>query len=252
MDLRGNKSSLGPKDRAAFRLYKAGVNCYVVFCHESCFDYAHARVMTMTAKPANSVAAVVVTHDRLSLLKNCVAALRAQTRPLDAIIVADNGSTDGTREWLAGESDLKVVSTQANLGTAGGYYTGMKAAHDQGYDWLWIMDDDGLPDVDCLRQQLAIEREDLLFRGALVLAPDDRNFLSLGYGLGSPPVFVQDRAVAEKYAQDGLLWGAIAMTSGGPFLDDERQGSVTVGTAGRQARRSVFFQPPPFPAGEKS
>jgi rhamnopyranosyl-N-acetylglucosaminyl-diphospho-decaprenol beta-1,3/1,4-galactofuranosyltransferase len=169
--------------------------------------------MIMSAMPANSVAAVVVTHNRLSLLKRCVATLRAQTRPLDAIIVVDNASTDGTAEWLARESGLKVI-TQANLGGAGGFYTGMKAAYDQGYDWLWCMDDDGLPDVDCLRQLLTVEREDLLFRAPLVLDPEDRSFLSLGYGLGSPSVFVQDRAVAEKHAQDGLLWGVAAMTNG--------------------------------------
>ncbi len=90
----------------------------------------------------------------------------------------------------------------------------VKVAYDQGYDWLWCMDDDGQPAVDCLRQLLAVEREDLLFRAPLVLDPDDRNFLSLGYGLGSPPVFVQDRALAENHAQDGLLWGTVAMSNG--------------------------------------
>ncbi len=75
----------------------------------------------MPTKPANSVAAVILTHNRLSLLKRCVAAVRAQTRPLDAIIVVDNASTDGTREWLAQESDLKVITAQANLGGPAGF-----------------------------------------------------------------------------------------------------------------------------------
>ncbi len=52
----------------------------------------------MPNKP--SVAAVVVTYNRKVLLKECLDALLAQTRPLDSIIVVDNASTDGTRVFL--------------------------------------------------------------------------------------------------------------------------------------------------------
>lgn len=42
------------------------------------------------------IAAVFVTYNRLSLLKECIQALIAQTYPLDKIIVVNNSSTDGT------------------------------------------------------------------------------------------------------------------------------------------------------------
>ena len=113
----------------------------------------------------------------------------------------------------------------------------------------------GCPLSDCLRQLLAVQRKDLLFRAPLVLDPDDRNFLSLGYGfLGSPLVLVQDRAVAEKYAQDGLLWGVAAMTNG---VLIHRQVMGTIGFKLRQlfmwgdeveylrrAKMGVFSWPP--------
>lgn len=46
------------------------------------------------------IAAVVVTYNRLDLLKECINSIRQQTRKLDEIIVVNNSSTDGTLEWL--------------------------------------------------------------------------------------------------------------------------------------------------------
>lgn len=46
------------------------------------------------------IIAVVVTYNRLSLLKRNLDCLR-QNKPLSSIIVVNNGSTDGTAEWLA-------------------------------------------------------------------------------------------------------------------------------------------------------
>ena len=46
-----------------------------------------------------SIAAVVVTHDRLDKLTVTVARLLDQ--PVDHVIVVDNASTDGTAAWLA-------------------------------------------------------------------------------------------------------------------------------------------------------
>ncbi|RZK13649.1 MAG: glycosyltransferase, partial [Hymenobacter sp.] len=75
-----------------------------------------------------TVAAVVVTFNRLADLKKCLDTLREQTRPLDTIFVINNGSTDGTDEWLATQPDLRVT-TQANLGGAGGFATGIDTAY---------------------------------------------------------------------------------------------------------------------------
>jgi len=48
----------------------------------------------------NQVLAIVVTYNRLEMLKQCVEHLQAQTFPCDILIV-DNASTDGTRVWAA-------------------------------------------------------------------------------------------------------------------------------------------------------
>lgn len=98
-----------------------------------------------------SVAAIVVTCNRLSLLKECIQALRSQTRKPDEIIVIDNASTDETPKWLAEQKDLTVVR-QENLGSSGGQYTGIKTAYQKQHDWFWCMDDDTIPHADALEK----------------------------------------------------------------------------------------------------
>ncbi|MGI4734728.1 MAG: glycosyltransferase [Janthinobacterium lividum] len=100
-----------------------------------------------------TVAAVVVTYNRLADLKKCLVTLREQTRLLDAIFVINNGSTDGTAEWLATQPGLTVI-TQSNLGGAGGFAKGIDVAYQAGHTWLWCMDDDCLAAADALERLL--------------------------------------------------------------------------------------------------
>lgn len=96
------------------------------------------------------IIAVIVTYNRLPLLKKCIQAVQEQTRKPDSIIVINNGSTDGTTEWLAGENVYSF--TQENNGGAGGFNSGIQKAYTQGADWIWLMDDDTIPQNDALEQ----------------------------------------------------------------------------------------------------
>ena len=101
----------------------------------------------------SNIAAVVVTYNRLELLRQCVEALRTQTSSCDILIV-DNASTDGTDQWLASQPDLHYRNTGSNLGGAGGFNFGMRWAVEAGYDYVWVMDDDTLPQPDALEKLL--------------------------------------------------------------------------------------------------
>lgn len=107
-------------------------------------------------RAAGSVAAVVVTYNRRGLLLECIDALRAQTAPVDIMIV-DNASTDGTGEALMPlrkSGAITYMNTGANLGGAGGFQYGIRRAVEAGYDYVWIMDDDSMPAPDALQALL--------------------------------------------------------------------------------------------------
>lgn len=100
---------------------------------------------------SKKVGIVVVTYNRLKLLKEVIDSLRAQTYQNHQIVVINNGSTDGTPEWLAEQADLKVI-TQGNLGGAGGFHTGMKWVAENAFDLCWVMDDDVVCHLDALQE----------------------------------------------------------------------------------------------------
>ena len=99
----------------------------------------------------NKVASIVVTYNRLYLLQECICSLRNQTYEQMQIIVVNNGSTDGTSEWLKKQTDLFVIE-QENLGGAGGFYAGLKYACEHGYEYSWIMDDDVVAENNALEK----------------------------------------------------------------------------------------------------
>lgn len=103
----------------------------------------------------NKICTIVVTYNRLALLKECLKAIEVQTTPVDKIIIVDNNSTDGTREWLQNlqQENIECIF-QGNEGGAGGFHTGIKAAFEQGFEWIWLMDDDVEPTPHCLSELL--------------------------------------------------------------------------------------------------
>jgi rhamnopyranosyl-N-acetylglucosaminyl-diphospho-decaprenol beta-1,3/1,4-galactofuranosyltransferase len=119
------------------------------------------------------VIAVVVTYNRKKLLAECISAIRNQTYPVDKILVINNGSIDSTEAWLRKQPDVHFI-TQKNLGSAGGFYTGIKKAFQESYSWIWLMDDDGNPKEDALEKLLEPNLDDLCLRTCAVINKEDK------------------------------------------------------------------------------
>lgn len=101
---------------------------------------------------------VVVTYNRLELLKLNISALERQTYRLSKIYIVNNCSTDGTGEYLAQYDNnplFEIITLDKNIGGAGGFSTGIRKAVTDHCQWVWVMDDDTIPDEHALMRLMA-------------------------------------------------------------------------------------------------
>lgn len=112
------------------------------------------------------VASIIVTYNRKDLLIKCLEANVNQSYKLSEIIIINNASTDGTEILLEEfkkdnkDSNITVYNLDSNLGGAGGFNEGIKRAVPKKYDYYWIMDDDTIADINCLKNM--IEKIDIV------------------------------------------------------------------------------------------
>lgn len=109
-----------------------------------------------TTETRQRVCAVVVTFNRVELLRRLLESLREQHRPPDAVLVVDNASADETPGLLKAQyPEVHVLRLAENRGGAGGFHAGMDWACQNGFEWIWIMDDDVTADPACLHTLFA-------------------------------------------------------------------------------------------------
>jgi rhamnopyranosyl-N-acetylglucosaminyl-diphospho-decaprenol beta-1,3/1,4-galactofuranosyltransferase len=172
------------------------------------------------------IATVVVTYNRKELLIKSLESIRKQTLKPDAIYIIDNLSTDGTVEMLlekkyipflpdkqisndqiikssvksysdlSGDIIVHYVRKFENDGGAGGFYAGINYAYIDGYDWFWLMDDDGIAHNEQLRELIVKSQEkSIMFANALVCNINKPDELAFG-GLNNGNDFITTRNAA--------------------------------------------------------
>ncbi|MBU1132443.1 glycosyltransferase family 2 protein [Patescibacteria group bacterium] len=131
----------------------------------------------------HKILATVVTYNRLHLLKNCLKAVRAQSYLPTDILIVDNCSTDGTEKFVRENyPEILYLKLAENTGSGGGQHNAFKFAYENGYDYIWTMDDDGVPDENCLEKLIM---NDIAKESALVnsLVVDIENPDKLAFGI---------------------------------------------------------------------
>jgi rhamnopyranosyl-N-acetylglucosaminyl-diphospho-decaprenol beta-1,3/1,4-galactofuranosyltransferase len=126
---------------------------------ETTRDPAQNRPDGETNSGGLTTAAVLVTYNRLELLKRSLDSVVNQTLHPDRIFVVDNHSTDGTTEWLKDYTkdrpNVDLLMLPENTGASGGFSRGIRAAYEFGADWIWTLDDDTITAPDALEQLVA-------------------------------------------------------------------------------------------------
>lgn len=92
------------------------------------------------------VVAIIVTYNRPEFLRKLL--LTLNNEDIEKIIVVDN--SEKKYEYFLPNNAL-LISTDNNLGGAGGYALGIKRSAEFNPDFLWLLDDDAIPQVGALK-----------------------------------------------------------------------------------------------------
>lgn len=182
-----------------------------------------------------SVAALLVTHNSVAWIEQTLASVASQTRPVDAIVVIDDGSSDGTLDLLHAHQNVMVqasTSTSPDTTTriAQNFGQGLLACN--GHDVVVLGDHDDVWHADRVEVQTGLLG---MHAGAAMVASDGRLVDETGEPVG------------------GTLRTAFPVPVDFAALSPARQmGAVirrSVATGGASAVRPEVFAKQGIPAG---
>ncbi len=96
----------------------------------------------------NKLAIIILNYNKVDLLKQSLTSLFPNIDKSVELIVVDNGSSDGSRQYLeqlkVKSAKLKVIYNKHNLGFTGGNNIGINYALDKGFDYIMLLNNDVL------------------------------------------------------------------------------------------------------------
>jgi GT2 family glycosyltransferase len=99
------------------------------------------------------VACVIVAYNNAANIGGLLESLLGQSRRLEEIIVVDNASSDDTAKVVKEKfPQVTLLANASNTGVGGGYAQGMNHAYKKGYEWIWLLDGDSLPQTSALEE----------------------------------------------------------------------------------------------------
>jgi hypothetical protein len=132
------------------------------------------------------VFAVIVTYKRAEVLKDCLEALLIKSSyNLNHLHIIVNCNDNLTLELIeAFQLKYPGKITYAifdNIGPAGGFYYGLKEFLASDSDFVWLMDDDIIPEPDCLQRLLEATSEKEKYISPKVINPQGEQVFGFGW-----------------------------------------------------------------------
>ena len=101
------------------------------------------------------VLVVIVTYNALKWVKKCLRSVEKSTVPADVLVI-DNGSTDGTLPLIRTDFPrTRIIETGENLGFGAANNRGLRMAHDECYDFAYLLNQDAWLEKDTLEKLIA-------------------------------------------------------------------------------------------------
>lgn len=99
--------------------------------------------------PAQSVAIVIPVYNQLHYTRQCLESLRHASVAESQIIIINNGSTDGTKKFLASHPQIRTINNAENLGCGCAWTQGATRSDAA---WTVILNNDVLVPPGCMEQ----------------------------------------------------------------------------------------------------
>lgn len=98
---------------------------------------------------------VIVTYNALKWVKKCLNSVEKSSLPADVLVI-DNGSTDGTLPLIRTDFPrTRIIETGENVGFGAANNRGLRIAHDERYDFVYLLNQDAWLQKDTLEKLVA-------------------------------------------------------------------------------------------------
>ncbi|MFA6254798.1 MAG: glycosyltransferase family 2 protein [Patescibacteria group bacterium] len=106
---------------------------------------------------------VILVYNGADFLRDCLSSLAKITYPKDSfeILVIDNASTDASVQYLKNNwADIKLIENKENSGFAAGNNIGLQYGIDNGFDYVYLLNQDTVVSPNFLDEVMAIAQTD--------------------------------------------------------------------------------------------
>lgn len=116
----------------------------------------------------DKVYSVIVAYNDIGDFKNLLKNIGSQSFKCTKIIVIDN-SDEYNKDYIKSECSqfaqnyniqIDYYKSKRNLGSALGFSLGMQLSINENAEWVWLHDQDGYPDMDCLLKLIECSRNE--------------------------------------------------------------------------------------------
>lgn len=99
---------------------------------------------------------IIVTYNAMKWAERCFTSLRKSSVPVQCIVI-DNGSTDGTQEYIKNEfPEVSFIQSESNLGFGKANNIGIEKAYKNGAEFFYLMNQDAWLYEDSLEKMFDI------------------------------------------------------------------------------------------------
>ncbi len=191
-----------------------------------------------TPTVVDRVTAVMVCHNGATWLPRALAALDAQERQPDRVVLVDTGSSDATTSLLAERPDVQIVRLDQRTGFGAAVSAGLDSVSGQHelherdpdfavVDWVWLLHDDCAPERDALEILVAAteQRDSIAVVGPKIRGWTDPREL---------------REVGVTIARSGRRETGLEYNEQDQGQHDGQRDVMAVGSSGMLVRRAVW------------